>query len=78
MLKFIFIIIFIIAILFILMNKSKDKKNTIKFNIYKKLIFTVIVLAILFVVVTSGKLILPQLMQIVKIGIPLISKLIGL
>ena len=60
------------------MNKSKDKKNTIKFNIYKKLIFTVIVLAILFVVVTSGKLILPQLMQIVKIGIPLISKLIGL
>ena len=73
MLKIIFLLFFIIAILFVLKNNSNNKSK-----IYKKLIFLVIVLGILFIIATSGKFILPQLLQIFKIGLPIVTRLIGL
>ena len=71
MIKIIFLAVFIMAILFLLKKKSKS-------SIYSKLIFLVIVITILFVVATSGKLILPQILQILKFGIPFVTKLIGI
>jgi len=70
MIKIIFLAVFIMAILFLLKKKSKS-------SIYSKLIFLVIVITILFVVATSGKLILPQILQILKIGLPFIAKFIS-
>ena len=78
MVKFIFLIIFILAILFILKNKRQivnDKKNQKKYNI---LIFLVTLFAIFFILITSGKLLFPQLLQIIKIGVPFLTKFIGL
>ena len=73
MLKIIFLLFFIIAILFVLKNNSNNKSK-----IYKRLIFLVIVLGILFIIATSGKFILPQLLQIFKMGLPIVTRLIGL
>ena len=73
MLKIIFLLFFIIAILFVLKNNSNNKSK-----IYKRLMFLVIVLGILFIIATSGKFILPQLLQIFKMGLPIVTRLIGL
>ena len=71
MIKIIFLTIFIIAILYLLKKKSHS-------NIYGKLIFIFIILAILFLIATSGRVLFPQILQILKIGIPLITKFIGI
>ena len=71
MIKIIFLSVFVVAILYLLKKKSHS-------NIYGKLIFIFIVLAILFLISTSGRFILPQILQILKIGLPLITKFIGI
>jgi len=75
MVKFFFVLIIVVFILFILKNKS-DKKNI--GNIYKKAIFLVIIIGFLLILVTSGKFILPQILQILKIGLPLLTKFVGI
>jgi hypothetical protein len=69
--KIIFLAIFIIIILYLLKRKSTS-------NLYSKLIFIIIILAILFIIATSGRFILPQILPILKIGLPFITKFIGL
>tara|TARA_B110000438_G_C15629336_1_gene570232 strand:- start:21 stop:236 length:216 start_codon:yes stop_codon:yes gene_type:complete len=71
MIKVIFLAIFIVAILYLLKKKSNSK-------IYGRLIVLIIFIAVLFLIATSGKLILPQILQILKIGLPFITKFIGL
>jgi hypothetical protein len=71
MIKIIFLTILIVAILYLLKKKSYS-------NIYGKLIFIIIILTILFLIATSGRFILPQILQILKIGLPLITKFIGI
>ena len=61
-----------ISILFIL------KKNSNKSNLYSKLILITIFLGLFFLLITSGRFIVPQLLQILKIGLPFITKFIGL
>ena len=73
MFKVIFLLILIISILLVL--KSKFKSNA---NFYNKAIFTLIFLGFLFFIITSGKLIIPQLLQIIKIVLPIATKFIGL
>ena len=71
MIKIVILVSFIIGILLILKKKSNS-------NIYGKLILLIIVLAILFLIATSGRFLLPQIIQLLKIGLPLISKFIGI
>ena len=76
MIRFILLISVLALILFIL-----SKKNTIKrgsFDRYKKLMIIIIFLGFLFLLATSGKFIIPQILQILKIGLPLLTKFIGL
>ena len=73
MLKISFLLILVIGILYILKKNSNTKSN-----IYSKLILSVIFFGILFIVITSGKFILPQILQILKIGLPLLTRFIGL
>ena len=42
------------------------------------LIISILVLAFLIVIATSGRFLLPQLLQFVKIGLPFLTKFIGL
>ena len=75
MLRFIVVIIIIVIILLILRSKSKIKINH---NKYRTIILTIIVLGLLFLIATSGRYILPQILQIIKVGLPFLTKFIGI
>jgi len=77
MVRFLFVIFIIILILFILKNRSK-KINNNNSNFYKKLIFLTVFLGIIFLLATSGRLIIPQFLQILKITLPFLTKFIGI
>ena len=76
MVRFLFLIVIIIVILFILNHRSK--KTNYNSNLYKRLIFITVILGIIFLLVTSGRFILPQILQVLKIGLPFLTKFIGL
>ena len=76
MVRFIFLIILIIAILLILNNRSKKINNNS--NLYKRLIFITVIIGICFLLATSGRFILPQILQVLKIGLPFLTKFIGI
>ena len=75
MLRFIVVIIIIVIILLILRSKSNIKINH---NKYRTIILTIIVLGLLFLIATSGRYILPQILQIIKVGLPFLTKFIGI
>ena len=76
MVRFIFLIILIIAVLLILNNRSKKINNNS--NLYKRLIFITVILGIFLLLATSGRFILPQILQVLKIGLPFLTKFIGI
>ena len=75
MLRFIVVIIIIVIILLILRSKSNIKINHSK---YRTIILMIIVLGLLFLIATSGRYILPQILQIIKVGLPFLTKFIGI
>jgi len=76
--RFLFVLILVALILFIFWNINKKHGYERKSSFYKKLFIILIIGGILFILATSGRFILPQLMQIVKIGLPFITKFIGI
>ena len=77
MIRFILVLAIIVTILFIL--RSRSKKNTkIAQNTYRVLIIAIIVLGLLFLISTSGRYIFPQILQLIKFGLPFLTKLIGI
>jgi len=72
-----FIVIAIVIIILIIFRHRRNKISNYP-DIYKKLIFILIVGAVIFFLATSGRFILPQILQIIKIGIPFLTKFIGL
>ena len=76
MIRFFFLIALIILILFVLSKRSNKLRNNSKF--YKILIFTTLILGLIFLLATSGRYVLPQILQFVKIGLPLMTKLLGI
>ena len=77
MLRFFIVIIIIVVILFILRSRSNRVKILRKFN-YKLLIILILAAGLLFLIATSGRYLLPQLLQLIKIGLPFITKFIGI
>ena len=77
MIRFIVVIIIIVVILFILRSRSKGSIK-INQNKYRTIILTIIVLGLLFLIATSGRYILPQILQIIKAGLPFLTKFIGI
>ena len=77
MIRFIFVIIIIVVILLILRSRSKGNIK-INQNKYRAIILTIIVLGLLFLIATSGRYILPQILQLIKIGLPFLTKFIGI
>ena len=76
MIRFILLIAAIILILLILKSRSKVNTKFIQSK-YKVIIITVIILGLLFLIATSGRYILPQILQLIKLGLPFLTKLIG-
>jgi len=76
MIRFILLIAAIIIILLILRYRSKVNTKPIQSR-YKVIIITVIILGLLFLIATSGRYILPQILQLIKLGLPFLTKLIG-
>ena len=77
MIRFVIVILIILLILFILRSRSSTIGNISKKN-YKLIIISILVIAFLIVIATSGRFILPQLLQFVKIGLPFLTKFIGI
>ena len=76
MVRFLFLIVFIVAILYVLNNRSKKTNNNS--NLYKRLIVITVILGVIFLLATSGRFILPQILQVIKIGLPFLTKFIGI
>ena len=71
MIRVIFLAVFLVFLFYFLKRRSNSK-------IYNKLIFLTIILTALFLISTSGKMIIPQILQILKFGLPFITKFIGI
>ncbi len=77
MIRFVIVILIILLILFILRSRSSRIGNISKKK-YRLIIISILVLAFLIVIATSGRFILPQLLQFVKMGLPFLTKIIGI
>ena len=77
MIRFIIVIIIVVVILIILRSRSGKTKYISSKN-YKIIIISILVLGLLILIATSGKFLLPQILQLLKIGIPLLTKFIGI
>tara|TARA_Y100000741_G_scaffold307941_2_gene250878 strand:+ start:137 stop:373 length:237 start_codon:yes stop_codon:yes gene_type:complete len=78
MLRLLIVLVALIIIFFIFWNRNKNVGKTNKSSIYKYLIIGIIILGLLFFLSTSGRFIIPQLMNLIKIGLPFITKFIGI
>ena len=77
MVRLIIVLLVIVVMLFIFRNRSKNISPN-KFRNYNKIIVLVIVIGIIFLIATSGRFILPQILQIFKIALPFLTKFIGI
>ena len=77
MIRLFIVLIIIVFILLILRTRTKSN-NFLSKNFYKKAILTLIILGIIFFLATSGKFIVPQLLNILKVGLPFLTKFIGI
>ena len=77
MFKFVIVLVLILAILYILRSRAKKNANMSP-NTYRKIIIIIIVLGALFLIATSGRYLLPQILQLIKVGIPFLTKFIGI
>ena len=77
MIRLLIVLAVIIMILFILRNRAKSGslRNS---KLYRNLILIVIIAGVLFFLATSGKFIIPQFINILKVGLPFLTKLIGI
>ena len=77
MIRLIIVLLIILLILFILRSRSKGNIKITQ-NKYRFLIISVIVIGLLFVIATSGRYILPQMLQLIKMALPFVTKFIGI
>ena len=77
MIRLLFVLGIIVLILLIL--RSRNKNNYLSSsNFYKKLILIIIVAGVIFVLATSGRFLFPQILNIIKVGLPFLTKFIGI
>ena len=77
MIRLLIVLAVIVTILFIL--RSRTKSSSLRSSkLYRNLILLVVVAGLLFFLATSGKFLIPQLLNLIKIGLPFLTKLIGI
>ena len=77
MIRLLIVLAVIVIILFILRNRAKSNSFR-NVKLYRNLIFIVIIAGLLFFLVTSGKFLIPQILNLIKVGLPFLTKLIGI
>ena len=75
MIRFIIVLTVIVVILFILRSRVNTK---ITQNKYRTVVIAVIILGLFFLIATSGRYLFPQILQIIKLGLPFLTKFIGI
>ena len=77
MIRLLIVLALIVMILFILRSRAKSSSfgNS---KLYRNLILIVVVAGLLFFLATSGKFLIPQLLNLIKVGLPFLTKLIGI
>ena len=72
------LIVLAVIVLILIILRSRAKSASIgNPKLYRNLILIVIVAGLLFFLATSGKLI-PQFLNLIKVGLPFLTKLIGI
>ena len=77
MIRLLIVLAVIVMILLILRSRAKSGSFG-SAKLYRNLILIVIVAGLLFFLATSGKFLIPQLLNIIKVGLPFLTKLIGI
>ena len=77
MYRLLIVLAVIILILFILRSQKKNKSK-FSSNFYKKIIIELILFGVLFLLATSGRFLIPQILNIIKIALPFLTKFIGI
>ena len=75
MIRFIIVLAVFVVILLILRSRVNTK---ITQNKYRTVIIAVVILGLLFLIATSGRYVFPQIMQLIKLGLPFLTKFIGI
>ena len=77
MIRLLIVLAVIVMILFILRSRAKSSSfgNS---KLYRNLILIVVIAGLLFFLATSGKFLIPQLLNLIKVGLPFLTKLIGI
>ena len=75
MIRFIIVLAVIVVILFILRSRVNTK---ITQNKYRTVIIAVIILGLFFLIATSGRYVFPQILQLIKLALPFLTKFIGI
>ena len=77
MIRLLIVLAVLVLILFILRSRAKSVSfKASKF--YRNLIMIVIIGGLLFFLATSGKFLIPQILNLIKVGLPFLTKLIGI
>ena len=77
MIRLLIVLAVIVMILFILRSRAKPGSFGSP-KLYRNLILIVVVVGLLFFLATSGKFLIPQLLNLIKVGLPFLTKLIGI
>ena len=72
------IVLALVVIILLVLRSRASTRGSISKNFYRNLILITIVCAFIFFLATSGRLILPQLLNLIKIGLPFLTKFIGI
>ena len=76
MIRLLIVLAVIVMILFILRSRAKSSSFGYS-KLYRNLILIIVVAGLLFFLATSGKFLIPQLLNLIKVGLPFLTKLIG-
>ena len=77
MFQLLIVLIIIVIILFILRSRAKSQYNNYR-NFYRHLILLVRIGGLIFFLATTGRFLIPQLLNLIKVGLPFLTKLIGI
>ena len=77
MIRLLIVLAVIVMILFILRSRAKPGSFGSP-KLYRNLILIVVLVGLLFFLATSGKFLIPQLFNLIKVGLPFLTKLIGI
>ena len=78
MIKFLLVFVIISIIFLIFWRKNYTQGNIKKSNFYRNILILIIAIGILFFISTAGRFFLPQIFQILKMALPLLTRFIGI